>query len=180
MLLHVVYYAPTSSTFSSRGSTQFQDKAGKTGKSEGMIRMERSFTFQVFAWASTSGVLFCKTGNAREKLHTAGYQLYLLEKHIKLQIRQRRASGSWRVKWCKMNKKCGTAGKSHKLKYWAVKRWGSKSKVASGDAKRYSKSQMSLPSNAASKYLILKNIKLCLQLHTLHGESYHRNSLNVT
>lgn len=31
----------------------------------------------------------------------------------------------------------------------------------------------------ASEYLILKNLKPCLQLHTLHGESDHKDSLEV-
>ena len=73
MLLHVTYYAHMSSAFSSQGSTQFRDKVAPTNVlAKVKVWLEWSgLIFQVSAQASTSGVLFCKTGNAREKLHTA-------------------------------------------------------------------------------------------------------------
>lgn len=56
--------------------TQLQDKVAATNVIRKVkVWLERSLIFQVSARASTSCVLFFKTGNAREKLHTAENQL---------------------------------------------------------------------------------------------------------
>lgn len=104
LTLSVTCYVHMSSAFSSHGSTQLQDNYQCDWKSESVMDWSSPSSSRFLPWlplqVSYSVKLAMLETNCIQQKISCSY----LEKHTKPQIRQKRTSGNWRVKWCKMDK----------------------------------------------------------------------------